>query len=212
MDDATSHHHQHRPFLPALGEHRPVAFYDALAVLAGAHRVYAAVATEAAGGGTVVDVGCGSGALLRRVGRVEPGAALVGVDPDERMLRAARRKVARSRHAAVRGTRFERGYAQEVPAADGSVDRVLSTLMFHHLDAADRPAMLAEVRRVLRPGGAFVLADFDGGGPHGRSPLHTFGPGDLAALLDREGFAVRRQRRVRTLLGVVTVLRAEPCR
>jgi SAM-dependent methyltransferase len=210
MDHASS---QHRHYLPALGEHRPVFFYDALGLLIGAPRLYAAVA-DAAGadaGATVVDVGCGSGALLRRVGRGRPDLTLIGVDPDERMLRTARRKAARSRDRAVRETRLERGYAQDVPAGDGTVDRVLSTLMFHHLDADGRTAMLAEVRRVLRPGGALVLADLEGGGPHGRrSPMHAFGPGDLQALLTGSGFAVRSERRVRTLVGGVVVLRAEP--
>ena len=210
MSDTSS---EHRHFLPALGEHRPVAFYDALGRLAGAPRIYAAVARVAGvdGGATVVDVGCGSGALLRRVGRGRPDLRLLGVDPDERMLRTARRKAARSRDRSVREARFERGYAQELPAGDGTVDRVLSSLVFHHLDADGRTAMLAEARRVLRPGGALVLADFDGGGPHGRrSPMHAFGPGDLSALLTGAGFAVRAQRRVRTLFGGVAVLRAEP--
>ncbi|HEY8588368.1 MAG TPA: class I SAM-dependent methyltransferase [Naasia sp.] len=203
----------HRHFLPALGEHRPVALYDVLARLAGASRMYAAVAgTAAVGpGATVVDVGCGSGALLRRVGRDHPDVHLLGVDPDERMLRTARRKAARSRDRSVREARFERGYAQEVPAGDGTVDRVLSSLMFHHLDAEGRTAMLAEVRRVLRPGGALVLADFDGGDPHRRrSPMHAFSPGDLQDLLTGAGLAVRSERRVRTLFGRVVVLGAEP--
>ena len=210
MDHASS---EHRHFIPALGEHRPVAFYDALGRLAGAPRMYAAVARAAGaeGGATVVDVGCGSGALLRRVGRGRPDLQLIGLDPDERMLRTARRKAARSRDRSVREARFERGYAQEIPAGDGTVDRVLSSLMFHHLDADGRAATLAEVHRVLRSDGALVLADFDGGGPHGRrSPMHAFGPGDLSALLTGAGFAVRAQRRVRTLFGGVAVLRAEP--
>jgi SAM-dependent methyltransferase len=205
--------HQHRHFLPALGEHRPVAFYDALGLVAGARRVYAAVAdlADVGAGATVVDVGCGSGALLRRVGRGRPDLHLCGVDPDERMLRAARRTAARSRDRSVREARFERGYAQQIPAGDGTVDRVLASLMFHHLDPGGRTAMLAEVRRALRPGGALVLADLDGGGPHGRrSPMHAFGPGDLPALLAGAGFAVRTQRRVRTLFGGVAALRAEP--
>lgn len=209
MDDTSS---QYRHFLPALGEHRPVFFYDALGLLIGAPRLYAAVADTAAAeaGATVVDLGCGSGALLRRVGRGRPDLTLIGIDPDERILRTARRKAARSRDRAVREARFERGYAQEVPAGDATCDRVLSTLMFHHLDADGRAAMLAEVRRVLRPGGALVLADFDGGGPHGRrSPLHAFGPGDLQALLADNGLAVRAERRARLLPGRVVVLRAE---
>ncbi|MCX6462283.1 MAG: class I SAM-dependent methyltransferase [Pseudonocardiales bacterium] len=223
MDETTSQHaghgHGHRPFLPALGEHRGVRFYDAFGVVIGAPRLYAAVAATArAGGGAdavVVDVGCGSGALLRRVGRDRPDARLVGVDPDDRMLDTARRKAARSPHPAVRDSRWERGYAEEIPVGDGAADQVLSSLMFHHLDPAARTAMLAEVRRVLRPGGTLVLADFDGSrgllrgaGPH--SPMTAFGPGDLQALLADAGFAVRSASSVRLLIGGTAVLRAEP--
>lgn len=228
MDERTSHSahshehgHGHRPFLPALGKHRSVRFYDVFGVLIGGFRMYAAAASAAdldgIGDGCVVDLGCGTGQLLRRIGRAHPGVRLVGVDPDDRMLDAARRGATRSRAAAVRAARWERGYAEEIPMGDGSVDRVLSSVMFHHLDADTRTAMLAEVRRVLRPGGSLVLADFDG--TPGllplplrmrESPMAAFGPGDLEALLAAAGFTVRAQRRVRLLIGGVAVLRATP--
>jgi ubiquinone/menaquinone biosynthesis C-methylase UbiE len=131
------------------------------------------------------------------------------------MLDTARRKAARSPHPAVRDARWERGYAEEIPVGDGSADQVLSSLMFHHLEPAGRTAMLAEVRRVLRPGGTLVLADFDGSrgllrgaGPH--SPMTVFGPGDLQALLADAGFAVRSASSVRLLIGGTAVLWAEP--
>ncbi len=211
MDETTSHAHGHRPFLPAMGRFGAPRYYDALGRLVGLSRLYTAVADVADARGTVVDVGCGTGALLRRVGRDRPDAGLLGVDPDERMLATARRKAARSRDRAVRDARWVRGYAEEIPAADGTCDRVLSSLMFHHLDPAGRTAMLAEVRRVLRPGGALVLADLDHThGPARRSPMATFRAGDLPALLTEAGFAVRSERRVHLLLGGVLVLRAEP--
>jgi ubiquinone/menaquinone biosynthesis C-methylase UbiE len=214
MSERTSHGHGHRPFLPALGK-LPVSYYDALGLVLGAPRMYRAIASAAdhlGAGPLVLDVGSGSGALLRTVGRRRPDARLLGVDPDERMLAQARRKAARSRHAAVRAARWELGYAQELPVGDDSVDLVCSSLMFHHLDPESRPAMLAEVRRVLRPGGVFVLADFDGSrggipGPFLRdSPLLAFGPGEVRGLLEVGGFVVTGVRRVRLLLGGVEVL------
>ncbi len=227
MNERTSHStghghgHGHRSFLPALGEHRSVRFYDVFGLLIGAPRMYAATAAAAELAGTrdacVVDVGSGSGQLLRRVGRAHPGAQLVGVDPDERMLGSARRAAARSRTATVRAARWERGYAEEIPMADGTVDRVLSSLMFHHLDADARTAMLAEVRRVLKPGGALVLADFDGspglvrpGRRLRESPMSTFGHGDLQTALADAGFTVRAEQHVRLLIGGVAILRATP--
>jgi len=224
MDERTSHSaghgHHHRQFLPAMG-HRSVRFYDGFGLLVGAPRMYAAVAAAAdldgARDACVVDVGSGSGQLLRRIGRARPGTRLVGVEPDERMLAAARRAAARSRSATVRAIRWERGYAEEIPMADGTVDRVLSSVMFHHLDADARTAMLAEVRRVLRPDGALVLADFDGSPcllPFGKSlhagPMSAFGQGDLQALLTEAGFTIRAQRHVRLLIGGVAILSAAP--
>jgi ubiquinone/menaquinone biosynthesis C-methylase UbiE len=219
MSERTSHGHGHRPFLPALGEHRPVGFYDVLGVLLGAPRMYRAIASAAAQSAPqalVVDVGSGSGALLRTLGALRPDARLLGVDPDERMLDQARRKATRSRHAAVRAARWERGFAQELPLADGSADLVCSSLMFHHLEPEGRTEMLAEVRRVLRPGGQLVLADFDGsrsrvaGVFFRHSPLRAFGPGDVRALLEAAGFTVTATRQVRLRLGGVEILRATP--
>jgi SAM-dependent methyltransferase len=58
--------------------------------------------------------------------------------------------------------RLEQGYADDLPHADGSVDRVLSAFMFHHLPPEAKQAMLREVHRVLAPGGALYLVDFEG--------------------------------------------------
>lgn len=59
---------------------------------------------------------------------------------------------------------WDRGFSGHLPYLDGSVDRVFSSLLLHHLDPAAKDALLAEVRRVLRPDGVLVLADFDGEG------------------------------------------------
>ena len=61
---------------------------------------------------------------------------------------------------------WRRGFAQELPYPDGSVDRVFSSLMLHHLDDSSKDELLAEVRRVLRPHGVLVLADLDGHDAH----------------------------------------------
>jgi ubiquinone/menaquinone biosynthesis C-methylase UbiE len=105
----------------------------------------------------VLDIGCGTGNLLLALGRDHPGVEIEGLDPDPRPLARAARKAHRAGVAAS----WRPGYAQDLPHADGSVDRVFSSLMLHHLHD-DKDALLAEVRRVLRPDGMLVLADIDG--------------------------------------------------
>ena len=58
--------------------------------------------------------------------------------------------------------RLDQGFADALPYPDGSFDRVFSSMMFHHVETADKEKMLSEVRRVLRPGGSFHLMDFAG--------------------------------------------------
>jgi ubiquinone/menaquinone biosynthesis C-methylase UbiE len=97
----------------------------------------------------VLDVGCGSGALLRSACGQWPGAALAGVDPAAGMVRAARQ-------AGVPGG-FVQATASGLPFADATFDLAVSTVSFHHW-ASQRDG-LAEIRRVLAPGGIFILAD-----------------------------------------------------
>ena len=61
--------------------------------------------------------------------------------------------------------RLDRGYADRLPYPDGSVDRVLSAFMLHHLPADQQHDALREVRRVLAPGGRLHLLDIDGSPP-----------------------------------------------
>lgn len=98
-------------------------------------------------GGTLVDVGCGTGAYA--AGLRELGWDVTGVDISEDMLR----------RAASRGVRTMHGDATSLPFEAASFDAAVS--MFTHTDFEDFPAGLREIARVLRPGGPFVYL-----GPH----------------------------------------------
>jgi ubiquinone/menaquinone biosynthesis C-methylase UbiE len=158
-----------REYIPGLGKQFLMPFYDVAHHVFGLQRLHQEMITLAGlrGGHRVLDVGCCTANLLRTAGRCHPGVALVGLDPDPTALARARRKARR----AGLDMRLDRGFAQELPYPDGSFDRVFSSLMLHHLDNASKDALLAEVRRVLRPDGLLVLADavVDGHG-HGHRP------------------------------------------
>jgi SAM-dependent methyltransferase len=100
----------------------------------------------------VLDVGCGTGLLLRDLARRLPAAAsLAGVDAAAGMIEQARAKASDPR------LRFEQGAAERLPFPDGVFDLVISTTSFDHW--ADQRAGLAECHRVLAPAGFFVLTD-----------------------------------------------------
>ena len=99
--------------------------------------------------GTLLDIGCGTGRLLAQFREVLPRAALIGLDRSSGMAEAARRLRP--------GVGIERGTAETLPHRDGAFDAVVTTISFHHW--SDKTASVAEVFRVLRPGGIFALTD-----------------------------------------------------
>jgi demethylmenaquinone methyltransferase / 2-methoxy-6-polyprenyl-1,4-benzoquinol methylase len=118
-------------------------------------------------GDAALDVCCGTGDLsLELAGRVTPGGHVVGCDFSEPMLDLARDKVARE---GVAGVRFEWADALHLPYDDGRFDAV--TVGFAVRNLSDLDAGLAEMRRVLRPGGRLVILEIT---QPTRPPLSTF--------------------------------------
>jgi ubiquinone/menaquinone biosynthesis C-methylase UbiE len=95
----------------------------------------------------VLDVGCGTGALLRLIPGVFPGARRAGIDPSAGMIRAAD----------AAGADLVPACAEWIPFPDRSFDLVLSTLSLHHWVVCDQA--LREIARVLTFGGVVVIAD-----------------------------------------------------
>jgi protein-S-isoprenylcysteine O-methyltransferase Ste14/protein-L-isoaspartate O-methyltransferase len=207
-------------FVPALGHRVLTPLYDLAAWIAGATRIKrrllekAAITPEA----DVLDVGCGTGTLALMAASQAPSARIVGLDVDPDILSIARRKVAR----AGAGVTLAEGSATDPPFAPASFDRVLTTLMLHHLTTPQKRATLAAVRRLLRPGGELHVADF--GRPHtalmrlASQTFHLFDGddatganlrGELPGLIREAGFAdVEETERWSTPFGTVTFLRA----
>jgi SAM-dependent methyltransferase len=99
-------------------------------------------------GRRVLDVGCGTGRLS--VALVERAHAKVwGVDASPEMLAVAKEKVS--------GVAFKQAQAESLPFKDGWFERAVLWLVLH---LVDRPAVLAEARRILGPDGRVVIATF----------------------------------------------------
>jgi Methylase involved in ubiquinone/menaquinone biosynthesis len=160
--DATFHFHTGRPLAARLGY--PDAVIDALpdaAVesFAGVGNPFALRTLQP--GERVVDVGSGSGFdTVVAAGQVGTGGRVVGVDMTEEMLTKARRTAVQ---LGLDHVEFRAGLAEELPVPDGWADVVISNGVINL--CADKAAVFAEIRRVLRPGGVLQFADIANGRP-----------------------------------------------
>lgn len=146
-------------FIPALGYDALTGIYDPVVGLTTRERaVKSALIGQAriAAGHRVLDLACGTGTLAVWTKGRAPTAEVIGIDADPRVLARARAKAA----AAGIALRFDKGMSYELPYPDGTFDRVLSSLFFHHLLREDKVRTAREVCRVLRPGGELHIADW----------------------------------------------------
>ena len=107
-------------------------------------------------GERILDFGCGTAALSMLAKETHPEAEVTGVDVDDKVLRIAGSKVA--------------GFEQQIelveydgtslPFEDNSFDKVISSLVFHHLTAPQKRNALSEIVRVLKPTGELHIADW----------------------------------------------------
>jgi len=111
------------------------------------------------GGKTVLDLGCGPATQLAQVAQFNPEIAFTGLDLSPAMLADAQRHV---QELALSNVDFRQGDITRLDSfADHSFDAVISTMALHHLPTLQHlDDCLAEVARVLRPGGALYLTDF----------------------------------------------------
>ncbi len=168
---------------------------------------------------TILNIGCGTGTLAVQLARLAPQARVIGIDGDPEILERA---AAKADVAAVE-VELLVGLADAIPLEDASIDCAVSTLVFHHLAPATKARALVEIRRVLRPHGSLLIADY--GSPHdllmraaflyvqlldGFSTTRQHAAGQLLDLIDAAGFNVQPFYRLRTLSGTLELLTANP--
>ena len=108
-------------------------------------------------GDRILDVGCGTGSLLLRLGKFEPEAQLIGLDPDPEVLRIA---VDKARRKGVDVDWIE-GFLDDRPAGQiGSVSKVVSSLVFHQTPLQEKARLLAAMHNALAVGGGLYIADY----------------------------------------------------
>ena len=147
------------PYIPALSFRLLTPIYDPLLRWGMREETFKRRLIERAdiqAGQSVLDLGCGTGTLTLMLKQSVPAAHITGLDGDPEVLAIARAKAA----DAGLSIQWEQGMAYELPYPDNSLDVVVSSLVIHHLIAADKVTAFREVHRVLRPSGTFHLLDF----------------------------------------------------
>ena len=195
------HSHSHTAEGPAQTEGRLIRwapYYDLVTnfmTLGQARRLRRATVEHALikPGDSVVDVGCGTGEVTLAAKPRAKHGSVYGIDPAPEMIAVARKKAARK----GLDIDFRVGVIEAIPFPDSSIDVVTSSLMMHHLPEELKARGLAEIYRVLKPGGRLLIADFMR--PTGSFLNHLFiaftrhqglqkGIEDLQGLLKNAGF------------------------
>lgn len=214
--------HSQQSYIPALKYHALTRFYDVIVRLTTREGMFKNKLVELAApqaGEHVLDVGCGTGTLTYLLAERERKLRIKGLDADPVQLERANSKVA----AIGSQISFQQGYAQQLPDNAQTFDIVVSSLFFHHLTTHQKREALAEILRVLKPGGRLHIADW--GKPSSSTQRVMFFfvqlldgfettrdsvKGTLPYLMKEAGFTdVENSRFVPTFLGTVRLFQAK---
>jgi ubiquinone/menaquinone biosynthesis C-methylase UbiE len=182
-------------YIPALGHEALTPLYDPLlrwVMREEQFKRYLIQQAQIQSGYRVLDLGCGTATLTIRVKQAHPEAEVVGLDGDAQVLKIGRQKATRAGVAIT----LDEGMAYQLPYPEASFDRVLSSLVFHHLTHEDKEHALRESWRVLKPAGEIHIVDF--GKPYtlwGNSSRRWSGARNAPATISRGGYPICSARR-----------------
>lgn len=146
-------------YIPALGYDVLTPLYDLVVRLTVREKKFKKALVELANfadGQSVLDLACGTGTLAVLIKETHPKVEVTGIDGDAKILAIAEKKAIKKGVS----VQFDEGLSFELPYANESFDRVVSSLFFHHLTRADKLKTLRGVLRVLKPNGELYVADF----------------------------------------------------
>jgi cyclopropane fatty-acyl-phospholipid synthase-like methyltransferase len=169
-------------------------------------------------GHRVLDLGCGTATLTAMLAASCPAAEVIGIDGDPKVLAIGRQKLAR----AGLHVELQEAMADELAFEPGSFDRVVSSLVFHHLATDTKRRALMRAHALLRPGGELHIMDWGRAGGllmrlaylsvqlfDGFATTTDNVRGRLPAFIEDAGFrSVEETQRTRTLFGTLSMYRA----
>ncbi|WP_214629637.1 class I SAM-dependent methyltransferase [Paenibacillus agaridevorans] len=146
-------------FIPALRFHWLTSLYDpilrwTMREAAFKNRLIKQIQVDP--GQRVLDLGCGTGTLTLLTKQTYPKSEVAGLDIDPKVLQIAEKKAAKMGLEIV----FDQGISFDLPYPDQSLDRVVTSLMFHHLTLENKLRTMKEIFRVLKPLGELHIADW----------------------------------------------------
>ena len=146
-------------FTPALGRSSFTGGYDlAIRLLTRERRWREALLAQVAPGSgeTILDVGCGTGSFAIMLKQAAPGARVIGLDPDPQVLAIASAKAQR----VGADIEWRRGFAQDAASFAGTVDKAVSSLVFHQVPPAGKREGVAAMFAAVTPNGEVHIADY----------------------------------------------------
>jgi len=146
-------------YIPALRFNWLTPFFDLIVGTTTREGVFKKALIEQANikqGFSVLDVGSGTGTLAIWAKKYQPLADIVGIDGDLQILNLAKKKAEKNNVE----IKFDHGMSYNLPYADATFDRVISSLFFHHLTWDNKKKTAREIFRVIKPGGEVHIADW----------------------------------------------------